>query len=92
VERSPTDATHIDDTAIMRPDCDFESAPAASGPIDEKPPAAIHAPNIPEATISQDTFAVPATDGAAIVEACSDLQADRNGFSGSGHDSRRREA
>jgi hypothetical protein len=76
----------------MRVDCDFESAGATPGTIDEKPPAAIHAPNIPETSISQDALTIPTRDGAAVVEAGADVQVDRDRLRGGGHKRWRRKA
>jgi hypothetical protein len=76
----------------MRVDCDFESAGATPGTIDEKPPAAIHAPNIPETSISQDALTVPAGDGAAVVEVGADVQVDCGGLRWDGRKRWRRKA
>ena len=46
---------------------------ATPSPIDEEPPTAIHAPNVPETAVAQDSLAIPASDGAAIVEAGADI-------------------
>jgi len=76
----------------MRADGNFESAGAAPGMVDEKPPSAVHSPNIPETTIPKDTLAVPARNGAAVVEAGPDVQVDRDRLRGGGHKRRRRKA
>jgi hypothetical protein len=90
--KSPSDATQIDDAAIMRTDGDLESACATPGVIDKKPSTTVHTPNIPETAVSQDAHAIPAGDGAAVVKAGADVQVDRNGLCRSRHKRWRRKA
>ena len=77
-DTSSSDPTYIDDTAIVCAHGDFESAATAPGPIDEEPAAAIDAPDVPKATIAQDSLATPAGDRPAIVQAGADRQVDRD--------------
>lgn len=89
---SPSDATQIGDPAIMRVNCNFEPSVAIPRATDERPRAAIDAPNMPETAVSQEALAIPARSGVAIVEAGSDIQVNRSGLRGSGRSRRRRKA
>lgn len=63
LKTSSSEAAEIDDTAACA-HCNFESATATPSVIDEEPPAAIHAPDVSEATVAQDSLAIPARDRA----------------------------
>ncbi|WP_311030279.1 hypothetical protein [Mesorhizobium koreense] len=90
--KSPSDTMQVDNPAITRVNCNFESVVAIPGATDERPRAAIHAPNMPETTASQGALAIPTCNGAAVVEAGSDIQVNRSGLRESGHSRLRREA
>jgi hypothetical protein len=47
---------------------------------------------MPETTASQGALAIPTCNGAAVVEAGSDIQVNRSGLRESGHSRLRREA
>ncbi|WP_442582351.1 hypothetical protein ACSBOB_10555 [Mesorhizobium sp. ASY16-5R] len=81
-ETSPSDATNVDDTAIVRAYGDFKPAAAAPGVINQKPPAAIHPANFAEAAATQDSLASPARDRAASIEAGANRDVDRDRMSG----------
>jgi hypothetical protein len=82
LKTSPSDATHVDDTTIMRAHGDFEPAAAAPSVIDQKPTAAIHPANVAEAATAQDPLASPARDGAATIEVGANRDVDRDRMSG----------
>jgi hypothetical protein len=76
-----SEATEIDDAAVVCAYCNFEPACATPSVIDVEPPTAIQAPNVPEAAIAQDSLSIPASDGPAIVEAGADIDIYRDGMS-----------
>lgn len=90
--KSPSDTMQVDNSAITRVNCNFESVVAIPGATDERPRAAIHAPNMPETTASQGALAIPTCNGAAVVEAGSDFQVNRSCLRESGHSRLRRKA
>jgi hypothetical protein len=78
--KSPSEATEIDDTAVVCGHANFEQECATPSLIDEEPPTAIHASNVSKAAIAQDSLSLPASDGAPIVEAGADINLYREGM------------
>lgn len=72
----------------MRAYGDLKSTADPSGVIDKKPAAAVHPADVPKTTIAQDSFAVPASDGAPIVEAGANVHLDRDGLRSGGRNCR----
>ncbi|GGE55321.1 hypothetical protein GCM10007276_35430 [Agaricicola taiwanensis] len=80
--RSSSEATQVDDAAIVRAHCDLEPARTTPGTIDEEASAAIYPSDVPKAAIAQDLLTLTARDRAAIAEVGSDIDVYRDGMSG----------
>jgi hypothetical protein len=80
--RSSSDAAHVNNPAIVRVQRNLEAISAAPSMIDEKPPAAIDAPNVPKPSVPQEPFTLATGDSPAAVQAGADRDADARGLHG----------
>jgi hypothetical protein len=51
-------------------------------PINEKAAAAVHTPDVSKTAVAKESFALPAGDRSAVVEAGADVDVDRDSISG----------